>query len=200
MRFALQDELQVRAYVRRPERLESDLVDHHRLEIAKGDFNDHDAVEAALADVDLVICAGGNRQASRRHPMMFGLVQAIVRGMRQHDVRRFVYQAGGFSEPPGQSNPWVLQNILRPLAERFVGIGGVLADNEKVMAFLDAEAEDLAWTVTRPGVVRERPSGGIVTVLDRPGPTCRYIDLARFTLDLARTQDHIHAFPFVGYS
>ncbi len=199
LRLALEDGLQVRAYLRSPQKLPEALAKHEALEVVQGDFANTDAVTAALAKVDVVVCVAGNPAQSKQQPLMLGLTKAIVAGMRTHGVKRFVYQAGAFSPAPGTKNPFLVRTLLRPLVGTIMGISGTLADNDTVMAYLDEQARDLDWTVTRPGMLIEQPSKGALRVSAMFSTSSHFVDLARFTLDTVCSDAEIHAFCYVSY-
>ncbi|MEM9192498.1 MAG: NAD(P)H-binding protein [Myxococcota bacterium] len=198
VRLALADGLQVRAYARSPHKIPEAVRVHERLEVAEGDFTNTRAIRTALRDADSVICAGGNAKLSKAGRVMSALVRDVVIGMREHGVRRLVYQAGAFSPAPSTRSPLSLR-AMRTVVGGLMGISGTLADNDEIMIYLDQEARDIDWTVTRPGLIRERPSKGPIRALSSPGPVCHFVDLAQFTLDTAMSDALTHEFPYVGY-
>ncbi len=187
----------VRCYVRSPDKIPTELRDNAQVEIVQGEFNDSDAVAAAIEGADFVICVGGGITATPG--LMVEVTKSIVAGMRQHGVKRFTYQAGAFSPAPGTQNPFFVGWILRPVLGTIFGISQMLHDNDTLMAVLADDAQDLDWTVTRPGQIVDEPSTGELKVSDDMSSKCTFVDLARLTLDLAQSNDHVRMFPYVNY-
>ena len=199
LRLALQDGLAVRAYARTPDKIPPELRAHERLEVVQGDFADAAAIQGAIEGADFVISMGGNAPASKKSHVMLALSQHLVAGMRAHGVKRLVYQAGAFSPAPGTQNPFFVRVVLRPLLGGAMGISGMLADNDALMQYLQDEATDLDWTVTRPGQIKDLPSKCALKPSEKLSGTCHFVDLARFSLDLAVSGEQRHRFPYLAY-
>jgi nucleoside-diphosphate-sugar epimerase len=196
LRLALADGLAVRVFVRSPAKIPGDLRSHPALEVVEGDFSQHDAIRAALAGVEHVVCVGGDPRA--REPVMPGVVRAIVAGMREHGVTRLVYQAGAMSPVPGEAVPLAVRALMRPMAT-VVGLGGALRDNDEAIRHLHEEVRDVDWTVTRPGQLLERPPRGTLIESPTSSGAATFVDIARFDLDVATGGGFAHRCPYVRY-
>ena len=65
----------------------------------------------------------------------------------------------------------------------------MIAGNDEMAAFLVQECEDLCWTITRPGMLDERPEAGLIEADHDYGPgmpsgKVGKIDLTRWYLTL----------------
>jgi hypothetical protein len=69
--------------------------------------------------------------------------------MREHGVKRLLFQAGGFSRPYGRSLSPILWILRHTLARAY---DGQHRDNEAVMEYLNTEAMDIEWMVHRAGI------------------------------------------------
>lgn len=199
LKFALEGGFRVRAYVRSPNKLPQELQKHPNLEIAQGDFDNGEAIQAAIEGADFVICAAGNAKLSKQRRVMPPVVEQIVAGMRKYGVKCFVYQAGAFSAEPGEKLSFFVGTFMRPVFGTLFGIKGMLKDNDMVIAYLHEHASDLDWTVTRPGLIQDGPSKGVVSLSQKAGGAVQFIDLAKFTLELATSNEQIRKFPYVNY-
>ncbi|MEO0603941.1 MAG: NAD(P)H-binding protein, partial [Myxococcota bacterium] len=163
----------------------------------RADVTDASAVAEAIRGTTLVFSALGYTGKPER-PILLPFVHEVVRAMREHGARRFVYQAAAFSELPGQTNPPHVRYVLRPLIGWMVGIHPIWNEHDAVIRFLVEEAGDLEWTVTRPGMLSDGESKGELVVRDAPGAATNQ-DLASFSLDALRTGAHVRRAPYVGY-
>lgn len=198
VRQALDEGVAVRAAVRSPEKLSVDLVNHERLEVAKLSITDDVAVGRAIAGTTMVFTALGYTGRPAR-PVMLPFVHQVVRSMREHGVRRLVYQGSGLIPVPGQPNPLHLR-LLRPLVGWAVGASALWNEHEAVIRFLVEEASDLDWTVTRPGQLSDGASKGRLVVSKTTGGGVIYRDLAAFSLEAARTGAYARTCPYLRYA
>ena len=196
--MALEAGLRVRCYVRSPDKLLAEHRNHDQVEVLQGDFENPGCVRAAVEGADHVICVGGG-PATFKPGLMQNTVKAIVKGMRDHGVKRLIFQSGAFSPAPGTQNPLFVRVFLRPLLGRIFGIRGMFAENDAIMAYLDADAKDLDWTCTRPGQIEDKPSKGELKTSDTMSGPCTFVDLARLNLKLAQGGDHLRSCPYVNY-
>ena len=72
LRQALEAGLLVRAVVRSPDKLPSDLRNHPSLDVVRGEFSDSAIVAGAMRGADFVVCTGGNAAASKERKLMLG--------------------------------------------------------------------------------------------------------------------------------
>lgn len=115
-----------------------------------------------------------------------------------------IYQSGGAVPAPGKTfaDFSIGMKIFRMVLIRALGIVNMVRDNDAVMEVLHKEADDIRWTVTRPGMIVEKPSQGTVT----PHPTkmllskaVTFTDLAKCTLELVKSGEYVHEAPYVNY-
>ncbi|MEO1234520.1 MAG: NAD(P)H-binding protein [Myxococcota bacterium] len=198
LRRALDQGLHVRAAVRSPDKLPSDLADHERLEVMKVDVTDTAAVARAIAGVDMVFAALGYKGQPDR-PVLLPFVREVVRSMRQHQARRFVYQASGLSSDPNHPHPAVIRYILRPLVGWVLGVRALWSEHDAVIRFLAEEAGDLDWTVTRPGMLSDGESRGVPIAHETRAGPLNYRDVAAFSLDAVTSGAYAGACPYLAY-
>ncbi|MEN0067021.1 MAG: NAD(P)H-binding protein [Myxococcota bacterium] len=218
LRQALDGGISVRAAVRSPNKLPPNLVadqpqaklgrnqnsskqslrESDRLEVATVDVTDTNAVARAIQGATMVFAALGYTGDPGR-PVLLPFVQAVVQAMREHGARRFVYQASAFNSEPGQSNPVHIRYLLRPLVGSIVGAHPIWNEHDAVIRFLVEEVSDLEWTVTRPGMLSDGQSKGVLAVRATPGGGVTNRDLATFSLNAVRTGDHARSCPYLGY-
>jgi uncharacterized protein len=197
--MALDAGLNIRAYVRSPDKVPAELSGLDNCEVVEGTFADSDKIQAAIEGATMVVCTAGNAAASKESLIMLALVKDIVAGMRTHGAKRFLYQAGAFSPEPGTENSFMVKMLMRPVLGTMMGITGMLRDNDAVMAYLKDEAKDIDWTVTRPGQLKEQPSKGALKPIDSLSGTAHFCDLATFTLNTVQSGAYVREFPYVGY-
>jgi putative NADH-flavin reductase len=198
VRIGLERGLMVRAFVRTPSKLPDALRSNPNLEVVEGDVTDAAAIDRAVAGADFIVCTTGNAQASQQGLVMATFVRAVVASMRKHGVRRLLYQAGTFSHPPGRPSPPVVR-MLRAIIGPLTAHSGMFRDNDEIMRFLTAEAQDLEWFVPRPGIIREQPSRGTLRVVERPGQTLTFADLAAFNVEHVQSGTPPRECPYLGY-
>jgi nucleoside-diphosphate-sugar epimerase len=196
VKLALDAGLEVRAYARSPDKIPADLRANPKLEVFRGDLNDLSAIDKAVEGVDMIVSTAGDRKA--RPHMMTELITQVVASMRKHGVKRLVYQAGAFSPMPGEKQSLMLR-IIRPTVGAMVGLSGMLADNDDVMAYLVSNASDLDWTVSRPSLIKNAPSKGVLKPSKASGTTVHFVDLAAFDLSLAQGNTCVHEAPYPTY-
>lgn len=197
--LALDAGFDVRAFVRSPEKIPEAHRASSRVEVVQGTFEDGPAVEAALEGAQVAVVTGGG-PSTYRAGMMLGLTEHIAAGMRTWKVPRLVYQAGALSHAPNTPSPLFVRALMRPIMGPLAGMEGMLKENDRIMAWLAAEASDLDWTVTRPGQITEGPSKGRLEPSDRLGDASRFVDLAALTVRLAASSEERHRFPYVRYA
>jgi len=199
VQHALDNNQLVRAYVRSPHKLPDDIRRHANLEIVQGDFSETDKIRAAIEGVDAVVITAGNPAASKRALFMVELVRGVVAGMREHGVKRLVFQAGASTPQPGVPDPLFNRLVVGPMLW-LTGWSGAVRDNNAVVSWLHSEAQDLAWTVVRPGMIHHKPTKGEVIASDSMSGAVTFVDLAKFNLDTATSDAHVHGMPWVAYA
>jgi len=136
----------VKAFVRDPARLD---IEHDRLELARGDVYDQDAVGAAVAGTDAVLGALGIRKGTPKTLVADG-TERILKAMSTHGVRRYLgLSAFGAGDTHDRSLyvrvTWAM-------------VGPNLADKERHERLL--EGSGLDWTVVRPPRLTDGPATG----------------------------------------
>lgn len=198
LRQALDQGISVRAAVRSPDKLPTDLRNHERLEIITVDVTDTAAVDQAIQGSTMIFAALGYTGKPAR-PILLPFVHTVVKSMREHGVRRFVYQASGLNPTPGHPNPAHIRLLVRPIIEWMLKLQPIWNEHDAVIRFLVEEVNDLDWTVTRPGVLSDGESKGTLAVHDKRGGGVQYRDLATFSLNAVQTGEHARSCPYLYY-
>jgi nucleoside-diphosphate-sugar epimerase len=199
VKHALEAGLTVRAFVRSPDKLPAELRSSPNLEVFQGDLTDLIAVDKAIEGADYLVSTAGDASKTGKPMMMTAFITQAVTSMRKHGVKRLVYQAGAFSPMPGQTLPFMLR-LMRPTIGGLMGMEPMLADNDSVMAYLVANASDLEWTVTRPGMIKKAPSRGALKGTTTPASgSVNFTDLAAFDLAVAQSSDFVRQAPYPSY-
>jgi uncharacterized protein YbjT (DUF2867 family) len=130
----------VRAFVRSPDRLK---VIHHRLEVVRGDVLDRQAVTAAVAGQDAVLCALGMYERTPNTLLSDG-VRNVLAAMKKQKVKRLLFVSSlGVGDTKGQGGLF-FNHVLHPLL-----LKNVFADKEKAEELI--RGSKLDWTIVRPG-------------------------------------------------
>ena len=111
--------------------------------------------------------------------------------MRRQGVKRFLYQAGGFSRPYKERLSfmfWVLKNTL----VRFSGLLGQHRDNEAVIEYLTKEAEDIEWMVHRASIISDGSSKGTLLRSKTKNSLATFVDCAMYNYGLLGDSSAIH--------
>ena len=146
----------VRVLVRSPAKL---TVKNANLEVRQGSITDALDFDELVAGVDFVIAMLGDRVVQQHAKINTAFVKKLIPAMRQHGVRRFLYQAGGLSAPYKGKLSLLLWTIRHTVAR---GFEGQHRDNEAVMHYLAEEAQDVEWIVHRAAIGGDGPSKGIL--------------------------------------
>jgi uncharacterized protein len=200
VRRALEENYYVRAFVRNS--LKLGINKHDCLEIVQGDITDTEAVSSAIAGTDIVISVAGGPHKNSVYPRGFMLqfTKIVVSACKEHNVRRFIYQAGAFSPTPEQPLTRKVK-IMRSVFGKLMGLKYMLQDNDSVINFLYERGQDLDWTVTRPGMLKDnQSSGNIVSGNNMAGGAIQFTDLAGYTLRLINDNDSFHKCPYPVYN
>ena len=198
VRQALERGLSVRAAVRSPHKLPAEVVNHPHVQVVEVDVTDTAAVARVIAGATMVFAALGYLGRPTR-PVLLPFVHAVVAGMREHGVRRFVYQASAFNAGPGYPSPLYIRLLLRPVIGWVLGTNAIWSDHDAVIRFLVEEVGDLDWTVTRPGRLSDGKTKGALAVRQTPSGGVVYRDVAAFSLDAVQTGAHARTCPYLHY-
>lgn len=193
---ALADGLRVRAFVRNPEKLSAEITSNANLEVFKGDLTDLDAVKRSLDGVTFAACVAGGHDISADGGML-KMVKAVIEAMPEKGVTRFFYQAGAFSPTPGQKLP-IKTKILRAMFGTLFRAKNILKDNDAVVEEL-TKNEDIQWVVSRPGMIREGKSKGMLKESETMGTSVVFEDMAAFDLEILRSDQYNHKCVYPAY-
>lgn len=203
---ALRAGLGVRVVTRRPEEIvapEFPWAEHPALELARGDLSDEAAVSAACRGVTAVISLAGAAKDAQTSVVPTA-IRNVVAGMRVHGVQRLIVQVGAFVKLRGEPSS-LTERGAKAAFGAIMHEQAVLRGNDEVAAYLEQECEDIQWTLTRPGMLDDGPSRGVVETAFESGPGTpsdhpSKVDLARWTLSLLSDDRAIHRAPTVRYA
>lgn len=193
---ALKDGHTVRALVRTP----SKLAEPDRVEITQGSITDPNVdLDSLVKGVDYVLAMLGDREAQMHAKINTEFVGRLVPAMRRHGVRKFLYLAGGFSKPYGESLGPILWILRKTLARAYEGQH---QDNDAVMEYLATQAMDIDWMVHRAGIGGDGPSKGVLERSHGSNPSIgTHIDCADFNYrTIMNDKEAIHKAFFSTYT
>jgi len=188
----LADGHRVRALVRTPGKLAAG----PNLEIVHGSVTDPLDTDALVAGVDYVVCMLGDRKLQEKTRINAAFVERLIPSMRRHGVKRFLYQAGGFSRPYGRRLSPILWLLRNTLARSY---DGQHRDNEAVMAYLATEATDIEWCVHRAGIGSDGPSKGVLERSKSKISIGTHMDCANYNYRTVMDPAAIHSSDFSRY-
>ena len=171
---ALKDGHRVRALVRTPSKLPPGV----NIDVVTGSITDDVDTDALVAGVDYVVSMLGDKELQRQDKINTAFIKRLVPSMRRHGVKRFLYQAGGFSRPyQGSLTPllWLLRHtIARSYA-------GQHEDNEAVMEYFATDANDIEWIVHRAAIGSDGPSKGVLRRSNTDFSIATHVDCAHYS-------------------
>jgi nucleoside-diphosphate-sugar epimerase len=176
------------ALVRNPEKID---VQNANLTLIKGSINDYHLIDELLNGVDFVISMLGDAQLQKLENVNTEFIKKLIPAMRRQKVKRFLYQAGGFSRPYKEKLPfmfWVLKNTM----VRFSGLLGQHRDNEAVIEYLTTEADDIEWMVHRASIISDDPSKGTLLSSKTKNSLATFVDCATYNYQLLLDDSAIH--------
>ena len=188
----LADGHKVRALVRTPGRL----MAGPNLEVVYGSVTDAVDTDALVAGVDFVVCMLGDRKLQEQTKINTAFVEKLIPSMRRNGVKRFLYQAGGFSRPHGRRlSPimWVLRNTVGR------SFDGQHRDNEAVMTYLETQAPDIEWCVHRAGIGSDDPSKGVLERSKNIISIGTHVDCAAYNYRTVMDASAVHSCDFSRY-
>lgn len=192
---ALKDGHKVRAFVRTPSKL---TATSENLQVVQGSITDANIDTDALVNgVDYVVSMLGDRVAQQSAKINTAFFQRLVPAMRKHNVRRFLYQAGGLSKPYNGQLSWLLWTIRNTIARSFIGQH---EDNEGVMAYLATEANDIEWIVHLAGIGSDGPSKGTLQRSPTKFSIATHVDCADYSYRVLHDQEAVHTSHFSHYA
>lgn len=182
---ALADGHKVRALARSPDKLAL----AQNLEVQQGSITEQIDTDRLVDGVDFVVSMLGDKALQNDTKINTAFVKRLVPSMRRQGVKRFLYQAGGLSRPPGGHLPPLFWAIRHTLARGFIGQH---RDNEAVMAYLALEARDIEWIVHRAGIGSDGPSKGVLTRSETKFSVATHVDCATYNYRAITDPSAIH--------
>ena len=192
----LKDGHQVKALVRNPEKIERQ---DPNLELVKGSITDFGQIDSLLSGVDFVVSMLGDAQMQQSVDVNTAFVKKLVPAMRRQSVKRFLYQAGGFTRPYKEELPF-MSWLLKQTLVRFSGLLGQHRDNEAVISYLVEEAQDIEWMVHRASLYGDGPTKGILKRSKTKFSIAHFIDCATYNYHLLSDTSAIHTYDLSYYS
>lgn len=186
--IALKEGHKVIALVRNPEKVDAQSPN---LKLIKGSITDYPEFDELLNNGDFVICMLGDANLQKLENVNTGFVEKLIPAMRRKQVKRFLYQAGGFSRPYKEKLPfmfWLLKNTL----VRFSGLFGQHRDNEAVIQYLAEEAGDIEWMVHRASIISNDSSKGTLLRSKTKNSLATFVDCATYNYRLLTDNSAIH--------
>jgi putative NADH-flavin reductase len=177
---------QVRTLVRNPAKLRTT---DPNLEVRPGSITDVLDLDDLVRDTDFVIAMLGDVALQRDQQITTPFVRKLIPAMRRHDVKRFLYQAGGLSAPPEERLSPTLWAIRKTLAR---GYNGQHEDNEAVMRYLAEEASDIEWIVHRAGIGSDNASKGVLRRSHTKFSVATFVDCAAYNYATLNDPAAIH--------
>jgi NAD(P)H-binding len=178
----------VKALVRNPEKIENQ---NPNLEIVKGSIADFNKIDELLKGVDFVISMLGDAQLQKTENINTAFVKKLIPAMRQQGIKRFLYQAGGFTQKYKERLPfltWIIKNTLA----RFYGLLGQHRDNEAVIEYLVEDAKDIEWMVHRASLISDGVSKGVLKRNKTRNSLATFGDCAEYNFNLLNDNSAIH--------
>lgn len=198
LNHALQLGYAVRVLARDPRKLN---VEHDRLTVIHGDFENVAALHETISGATHVICcAGGSYGKGYDKGMMTRFIARLWPLLEaEPSLKAFLFQSVFFAPEPDGTNPLILK-LAAPPAALLRGASGMLKDNMAVMKFIAANQADAFGTiVTRPGHLVEKSSGEALVASRKPTfAAITFADLGAFTVAAVQDQSLHGTYPFVA--
>ena len=194
--FALAKGHTVRAVVREPRKLS---VQCAKLEVHQSSITEELALDALLRGVNCVVSMLGDAAQQRESKINTHFVKKLIPAMRRQGVKRFLYQAGGFTRPYKQRLPmvsWLLRNTLA----RTSGLIGQHEDNEGVIQYLVEEAQDIEWMVHRASIFSDGPTKGNLKRSRTRLSVATFRDTAAYNYHLLMDDTAVHTYDLSYYA
>lgn len=191
----LNDGHKVKALVRNPEKIE---IQDPNLELVKGSITDYEQIDDLLSGVNFVVSMLGDAQMQKQENVNTLFIKKLIPAMRRQSVKRFLYQAGGFTRPYKEElsfTSWLLKQTL----VRFSGSLEQHRDNEAVIKYLVEEAQDIEWMVHRASLYGDGASKGILKRSKTKFSVAHFIDCATYNYHLLSDNSAIHTYDLSYY-
>lgn len=207
LKAALDQGYAVKALMRNPAKVP---IENDRLTKVKGDLDDVEGISNLINGVDAVVCLAnvprGSKLGGDKEGWMPGVIENIMKAMKEHKVRRLIFQVGAFTLMKGEVAPncCIVCCIKDCILGYCLGEELILKENQVIAEMFEAETADIDWTLTRPGVLSEEPSKGTVTgdfteSVGSNAEDATFVDLAAWEVTLLDSPDSIHKAPFPVY-
>jgi uncharacterized protein YbjT (DUF2867 family) len=188
---AIEDGYDVRVLVRHPDRVS---VWSPKLEVVQGDVLEWKDVGRAMRNVHAVLSALGTGSDLRPTSVISDGTAAILWGMAEAHVRRFVcVTSGGTIDDPNE--PFLFRKIGRRMLRH------IFEDQRKAEERI--RASDSEWTIVRPPRLLDGPARGRYEVESEKAAGEKYeitrADLADFMLREMKAKKYVRQAVGIGY-
>jgi uncharacterized protein YbjT (DUF2867 family) len=185
---ALAEGHRVTAFARNPDALPTQ---HARLRVVRGCVEDAAAVDAAMKEQRVVLCALGPTGRKEREALARG-TENIVAAMQRHHVRRLIYL------PYREAGDWGPAGLFEKLLAAFRPRKGEGGWQQRVAVIRESPLE---WVLVRPTRLTDGPARGLVQVsVDQSKVPLRIAraDVAGFMLQQLRSPRFVRKSPVIG--
>jgi uncharacterized protein YbjT (DUF2867 family) len=190
----------VRAFVRTPSKLS---IQHSNLEIVQGDINDKQAVRDTIKGMDAVISLVGGplRDKSYKGGLLLPFIKTVHEAMRANGANKLLLQTGAASKIKGEKFNLLRDIIVKKIDGPLRGDHGVHIDNDAAINYLESNANDIDWIITRPPLLVDEFSTGKVIGLDKIPwpPKITFKDMAAYNVHLLGDEKAVKTAKYVGY-
>ena len=197
VRFALQKNYQVHAYVRNPDKMDKTLVLDERLRVFVGQVNNYEPIKAAMDGCDAVVVALGiSMKPGHEDTSSIEAHQNIIAIMRESGIQRLV----DWSTPSVKSKedvtscittlPGIMAGIFLPKAKKTLLAVSELVTNS-----------GLDWTMVRFMAPKDTPYTGKVKVSfgkNKLKFAVSRADIAAFMVEQIESTEYLHRMPIIG--
>lgn len=195
----------VKALVRNPAKV---TLNNPALTLVKGDLDNAEDIGSLIQGADFVVCLAnvprGTKKNSSLDGFMTRVMETIVAKMKNHGVKRLIFQCGAFTRLQGEAQPNCCISCLIKdcLLGWYLGEELILKENQIIADMLQSESAMIDWTLARPGMLTEGDSKGVVEPsFDKDhGATVTFSGLAKMEVELLLRDDSIHkgAYPYIS--
>jgi uncharacterized protein YbjT (DUF2867 family) len=190
----------VRAFVRTPSKLS---IQHSNLEIVQGDITDNQAVRDTIKGMDAVISLVGGPLGDKTYKggLLLPYIKTVHEAMRANGISILLLQTGGASKIKGEKFNFLRDIIVKKMDGPLRGDHGVHIDNDAAINYLESNANDIDWIITRPPLLVDEFSMGKVIGLDKLPwpPKITFKDMAAYNVHLLGDKKAIKTAKYAGY-